>query len=486
MTRKSMYLTALLAVALCAGPGGSAAMVPQNPDVGTAPMGGVPGPFSDLDGDGLEDVIVTGNELDGLARGPLVQGFKGNGVGIAFGAVGAGFSQAQFLAADLNGAAGGEIAVLKYRMSDGAWLLDLRNAAGAVLSQIGVAGPGYYGAQLFPIKLSAFPGTQIGVGFLREADSAAFYAIYRVVGVTLVLHQLRNAALVDSRDHYFAAGDFNDDGSEDVFIGARRDNGVADVRIWNTAGAGSLLVAKGILPGTFVDHQWFVANWDGSFAVPGPAEFALLSRRVSDNAKLLQVYNNTATPTFTRVILNSAWGQVKMLPLYADGTGVTNDCCAEVFIGALRNSDQVPLAQVWRRSAGSFTLVSQTVLTSSAFTVHDWATGQFSGLNNTSEEYAFAFQEEGVPGKIGQGVRTGSTGALIGQRFVLPCCYLAPRIYPLMGWVAGRFDVLIVAHDNQFPNQRPVAVANTATGVNLFSKLVMTDDLQGNPKPGGR
>jgi hypothetical protein len=172
-----------------------------------------------------------------------------------------------------------------------------------------------------------------------------------------------------------------------------------------------------------------------------------------------------------------------MLPLHTVGTGVTNDCCPEVFIGSIRNSDQVALAQVWDPSAGSFVLASQTVLTNAGITQHDWATGQFSGLANSSEEYAFVFQEEAAPGRIGQGIRTGSTGALVGQKFVLGCCYLAPRVSPVMGWAAGRFDVLIVAHDNQAVGQRPVAVANTAAGANVFSKFVLTDDMLSAPKP---
>jgi hypothetical protein len=467
---------------------GTPAMVQQDPEAGAAPLGGFPGPFADLDGDGFEEVIVVGDELDGLARGPLVQGFKGNGTQLAFGAVGSDFTGAQHLVADLNGVAGGEIAVLKYRMSDGAWLLDVRNSAGTVTTQIGVSGPGFYGAQLFPINLSAFAGTEIGVGFVRGTDAAAFYAIFRLSGGALVLHQIRNVLLDDRRDHFFAAGDFNDDGNEDVFVGGIRDNGVADVRIWNTAGAGSLLVAVGILPGAFADHHWLVGQFTGindpSDVTTGPTEFAILFRRESDNAKVLQVYDATATATHTGVVLNSAWGQVTMLPLHIGGTGGTADCCPEIFIGSIRNSDQVALGQVWDPSIfGSFNLVSQNVLTSAAITQHDWATGQFSGTVATSEEYAFVFQEEAVPGRIGQGIRTGSTGALVGQKFVLGCCYLAPRVFPVMGWAAGRFDVLIVAHDNQFALQRPVAVANTAAGANLFSKFVLTEGMLSDPKP---
>ena len=76
------------------------------------------------------------------------------------------------------------------------------------------------GGDLHRLQENPDGGTQIGVGYLRETDSAAFYSIYRVSGSSLILHQTRNVILDDRRNYHFAAGDFTDNGNEDVFVGA--------------------------------------------------------------------------------------------------------------------------------------------------------------------------------------------------------------------------------------------------------------------------
>ncbi|HSF20317.1 MAG TPA: hypothetical protein VLK65_32690 [Vicinamibacteria bacterium] len=435
-------------------------------------LGGAGSVLADLDNDGLDDLFVFSVEIDGLERGPWYQVWKSNNTLLTGAFILNGFTDFQFFAADVVAGGGDEQVVGAYRLSDGSYALQARNAAGAVVASSFLTGPGFTRHQIFPVELAAFAGTEVGVGFVRDTDQVAFYQVWRRSGASFVL--IQGVAILGPgfTNHFFGAGDFDADGTDEIFLGAdRRTDGAALFKIYSAA-AGTVMQARYVTGPGFRDHRWVLANFWPDTTNPG-TELVHGFRRRSDGAGAFQVWDELdTTPLTSQFIDGGGFSEHDWRPL-----DTASDANQELFVGFRRDSDHTHAFKVYAPNVSPVPVTSVFV-TGPDLSLTDWAVGDFDGNSANGQEVAAVFQRES-DANVGYVVRF-NTGAVHSSRFVLGTGFIGPRVKPVRAFVATRDDLQILAQ-SQAGNAPALQVWQAGAATPGFSRFVLNSDILPRP-----
>lgn len=419
---------------------------------------------ADITGDGTDEVGAFALEVAGAARGPWYQIHDSDGSIVADHFLRPNFSQFQFLTANVDGSVGDELVILSTRDSDGAAHLEVRAPDGSVMASVFVTGSAFGNHQLFPIDFDGGTESEIGLGFVRNSDGVGFYQIWALTGLSLTQQHSRAITGAPFGSHRWDAGDFDNDGNEEVFVGFRRNaDGAAAYRVWDPqtdSGVGSSFITGS----PFSGHQWVVGNFDNS--QPG-AEILVGFSRISDGAAAFQVVTVSGAVIGSRFVTGSAFSDHMW-------DGISDGIDEQVFVGFVRNSDGAGVFQVWDPTGSLTAPEASPFVTGSAVRVEDWLTGNFDGDASNGEEVAVGFTKTS-DGAIGfqQWSRAGTQN---GSRFVLGGAFGSPHFLGLSPVTMTREDLLVGATGSD--GQPIIQLWNTnGAGIQLLSKFIFNGDV---------
>lgn len=419
------------------------------------------GVWADVDGDGLDEIGAFSVEVTGSARGNWLQVWDANATPIANQFLLAAFSNFQFLNADLNNDGDDELIVFAVRNSDGSGLLQFRGAGGGVLASKFVTGPPFGQHRLFKIDQDGDGRLEAGLGFTRTSDGVAFYQIWEQAGANI--NQVSSRALTGGTfgNHQWGAGDFDNDGNEEVFTGFNRlSDGAGAFKIWDPQ-TDSLVGSSFVTGGGFSQFQWVVQNFAGTGADEVMAGYI----RNSDGAAAYKVLNSAGGVVGAKFVTGGAFSGHQWRAVQIPSAAVHR-----IFVGFTRTSDGVSGYQAWTVATG--VQAAAGFVLGGANTVVNWMTGDFDGNPATGGEFAVGYVQNSS-GSIGLQTRN-LNASLLSNQFVLGGAFVNPQFVVLRPFLSGRDDVMVGA---QKAGGSPIFQVYRFDGVKLVSKFIFNNDV---------
>ncbi len=369
----------------------------------------------------------------------------------------AGHEKFEFANIDTGGTGSQDVVALSHRTSDGATMLQVINQAGAVAAGMFIAPGGFDNWQLFKINRHGGAAEEIGVGFTRVSDGAAFYRVYRRNGgsLQLVTQKLISGAGFDS--HVFRVADFDADGNDEIFVGFNRvSDGVALYQSWEPQT--NTLISSGAVTGaSFSGHMFVTGNFDGGQAGD---EILVGFERTSDGRAFYRVMDEFGTTTGLKVVASNTFENFDWQAINAGAIDL-------VFLGMQRASDGRPVYVLRDPVAG--VAVASRVAASAGFTLLQWATGNFDGNAGNNHE-------------ILAGLTRDSDGATVFQTFTQGGAIVGGATALGGNFVNAQFVVIRrgVIHDIYIGGRQtggqPVIQVWTGDGIKLLSKFIFNSD----------
>lgn len=416
---------------------------------------------ADIDGDGLDEIGAFAVEVSGASRGNWYQVWDSNAASVASQFLLSAFSNFQFLNADLNNNGQDELVIFAVRNSDGAGLLQFRGAGGGILASKFVTGSPFGQHHIFSLDNNGDGRREVGLGFARNSDGVAFYQVWAMAGANIV--QVASRALTGGTfaGHQWGAGDFDNDGNDEVFTGfTRLSDGAGAYKVWDPQ-TDTLVGSSFVTGGGFSDFQWIVQNFAGS----GADEVMAGYRRDSDGAAAYKVLSAAGVVVGSSFVTGGAYGnhawravQIPSASLY------------RVFVGFTRTSDGVSGYQAWTVATG--TKAASGFILGGGNTVANWMTGDFDGNPTTGGEFAVGYIQNSS-GSIGLQTRRLNATVLSSQ-FVLGGSFVNPQFVVLRPFLTGRDDVLVGA---QKVGGSPLFRVYRFDGTQLVSKFIFNNDV---------
>jgi hypothetical protein len=412
---------------------------------------------ADIDGDGSDELGAFAVETSGMARGPWMQVYQANGAKVVDLFLATDHEAFQFANIDTAGSGAQDIVVLSRRNSDGATRLEVVDHAGTVVAGEFIAPGGFENWQLFKVNRDGGGVEEIGVGFTRTLDGAAYYQIYRRIGGSLNLLASKNVSSSGFGGHVYRAADFDADGNDEIFIGFERlADGATLYQTWEPQ-SNTLISARSLTNSNFSNHKFVVGNFDGG--VNG--DEILIGFEHADGRGFYWVIDELGTTIGLRAVAANTFVNFDWQAINAGATDL-------VFVGMQRASDNRPLYVLWNPVTGS--MVAARFAAGTGFTLLQWVTGNFDGNVGNNHEILAGFLRDSNGATVFQTFT--QSGVLVGGGTALGGDFLDPEFVAVR---AGATHNLYIGA--RLSGGAPVIQVWAGNGTLLLGRFIFNDDV---------
>jgi hypothetical protein len=418
------------------------------------------------------------NEYRGPGRGPWYQAYAADGTPIASVFLDDGFRGYQAGYFDTGGGGTGNLVTLmQYTRDIHGWTyIDVRAPDGSILvPKVLVTNGCYYLHQLFGFQNGSGPAEEIGVGYLQghcagspgsemfEAFNGSLTGLGSPLGMGTPLYQ----------DYRFLAGDFDNDGQDEVVLAlARPSTGAAYFEIWDPR-TRTRIAQRVVHGGGFSNVNWVVGDFDD--ATPG-VELLAGSVRESDGAMVYTVWDEYGLLDAQVVGLPADSG-TQWQPSASHWHSIRGTSHDLVLVGFTRKSDGRPGFQVWDPATGA--LVVGKYALGPGFTPIQWVTANFDGNAANGDEMVLGFRRDDN-NRVGF-IAFDQAGAILGVKMILSSSFPRIQFLPLQAYAPGRDDLLVGALRY---GAAPVIQVWRANGVQLLQRTIFHGWVKVAPPPG--